>query len=93
MAEVIRANQRRGHHFFDPATVRFFRGRVGRTLYGGHYFITSEQAPHSPRRWSVRTAWPDGRVTTMGEFGAYASHAQARAAIRALLADTEEGEP
>ena len=97
MADVRSANAAAGHHWFDPATLRFFRSRVGRTLYAGRYFITSEQMSPSydrstdtwhyfPRRWSIRIANDDGSIDTVGEFDQYESYAQARAAIRKLTA-------
>jgi hypothetical protein len=85
MTEVRRANREAGHHFFDPATIRFFNGTVGRTLYHGRYFITSEQAPYNPRHWTIRIAKPNGRIDTFGEFGKYASYNEARKALRSLV--------
>lgn len=82
--DVIRANQAAGQHFFDPATLRFFRSRCGRELYGGLYFVTSEQFDaHAPRLYTVRKARADGRIETVGEFQQYRSGAAARmAALR-----------
>lgn len=90
MDDVRRANARRGHHFFESSTLRFFRSRIGTELYGGRYFVTSEQfAPSSgrpaARRYTVREVLPDGSVETVGEFQAYDSGAAARREIQRLL--------
>ena len=60
--DVRRFNERSGHYFFEPATLRFFKSRIGQFLYGsryrgryqGHYFTTSEQGPSGPRAYTVR---------------------------------------
>ena len=88
MADVKRANKALGHHFFEPAALRFFDGRVGATLYGGRYFVTSEQMHGStgslPRAWTVRAAHDDGSIHTVGEFQAHATRDDAIAAARVL---------
>ena len=93
MADVRRANAANGFHFFDASTLRFFASRIGRTLYGGRYFITSEQfisysdpSYSGDRLYTVREVQPDGSIETVGEFQQYETNAQARAAIRNLLA-------
>jgi hypothetical protein len=92
MTDVRRANANRGHHWFDPETLQFFRSRVGRTLYGGRYFISSEQNKGYypeyycyPRMYTVRVVNADGSIDTVGEFQAYETRAQAIAAIKRLL--------
>ena len=91
MIEVKSANRVRGHHFFEPGAMRFFRSRIGSALYGGRYFITSEQFEGSngyraERAFTVREALTDGTIETVGAFQAYATRAQALGAIRKLLA-------
>jgi hypothetical protein len=93
---IKEANRRKGGHFFDKATMRAFRTRLGDAVYGGRYFITSEQRPEesgrpAPRLYTVREADPDGAVRTVGDFQAYTTTAQARAAIRELLKPEPEG--
>jgi hypothetical protein len=84
--DVKQANERLGHHWFSPETLRFFSSRIGRTLYGGRYFITSEQYDHNaPRRYSIREASPDGSVRTIGKFQQYATNREAQKAIKAML--------
>jgi NADPH-dependent ferric siderophore reductase len=75
--QIKAANHRAGRFFFEPATMRFFRSRVGSTVYegpGGVYFVTSEQfvpssgRPH-PRLYTVRQFDPaTGDVDSVGEF-------------------------
>ena len=91
MRDVRRANERAGFHFFDSGTLRFFDSIIGRTLYGGRYFVTSErfrpswpERPHA-RRYTVREAFPDGRIETVGEFQQYPNARQARLEIHRLL--------
>jgi len=73
--DVIVANKRAGQHFFDSATMRFFRSRVGGALYAGRFFITSERNDMGdyPRLYTVRVAHDDGTIGEMGEFQQYAS--------------------
>ena len=66
-------NKSAGYHFFEYATMRFFRSRVSPTIYQGNgriIFITSEQfTPNGPRRYTVREySASTGKVTTAGEF-------------------------
>lgn len=68
--EMARAVTRAGGHWFDRATMRFFGTRL---LGTGWLFVSSEQPPHGPRRYSVRRwdAAVPGDVDTVGEFCAY----------------------
>jgi hypothetical protein len=92
--DVIDANRRIGNKWFDPSNMRFFNTRLSHTLYGGRYFITSEQNnmtdPPQQRLYSVREALPDGRIKTVGEFQAYATRSQALHAIQRLLREASE---
>jgi hypothetical protein len=86
--QVKRANVALGHHFFDPDTLRFFRSRVGSTVYGGRWFVTSEQGPGDVRRYTVREAMPDGSIATVEPFNALSySEAHRRAASFAHAAE------
>jgi hypothetical protein len=78
--QIKEANARTGQHWFDPSTLRFFNSRIGSTIYGGRYFVTSEQGPSMPRMWSVREAAPDGTISTCFEFNEFPSR---EAAVRA----------
>ncbi|HKY60929.1 MAG TPA: hypothetical protein VJP59_07955 [Gemmatimonadota bacterium] len=88
MAEVRKANASSSQpYWFEAGTRRFFSSRIGRTLYGGRYFITSETPDwDTPRRYSVREVMPDATIETVGKFRAHGTSREARNAIRALLA-------
>jgi hypothetical protein len=96
--DIKRANRRAGKFFFEPDTLRFFRSRIGETVWvrkdGSAYFITSEQfVPSSgrpaPRRYTIRLAKVGGDIDTVGEFQAYASRAAAVREIKRLLRPDE----
>lgn len=83
-----------GSHFFDAAAMRFFNSKIEGGMIGGRWFITSEQFDdESPRLYSVRVvtrdmdATPSLQIDTVGDFQAYATRAEAKAA--ALQAQTE----
>lgn len=84
MDDVKRANRDAGQHWFDPATIRFFDSKYSSELVEGRWFWSSEKAPDEPRRYTVREVAPEGRVSTVGEFQAYATREAAQRAIRAL---------
>jgi hypothetical protein len=81
--------KRAGSHFFDADTMRFFGSRVLPTVYGGRYFITSEQDHYGngAKAYTVRIALDKGNIDTVGDFQAYATRAQAVRAIKQLLAE------
>jgi len=86
MKDVVAANAAIGNHWFDPATKRFFRSRIGSTLYGGKYFVSSEQFDDdSPRLYTIRCVYPRGSIGTVGRFQEYASRSDAIRAIKHLL--------
>lgn len=89
MIEQIKRDVEAAHgHFFEPATLRFFRSRVHSPVYSSgqsgqaspHFFVTSEEFVDSRgrshgRRYTVRT-WCEsepGSVDTVGEFQQYAT--------------------
>ena len=85
ISEIQAANERLGHHWFEPGALRFFNSRVGCTVYASRYFVSSEQFDYtSPRLYTVRRANDDGSIDTVGEFQAYRTCAEARQAIKAL---------
>ena len=81
-------------HFFDASSKRFFRSRISQDAYlttdkSKGYFTTSEQFVGSrgpaPRAYTLRVCdMKTGDISTVGEFQAYVSGAQAkRAALKA----------
>ncbi len=88
-------NARIGHHFFDPAALRFFASRVLDDVFpavdgSGSYFVTSERfrgfagCQDGPRRYSVRLALPTGEVRTASEFQEYATARAAKSEAKRL---------
>lgn len=71
MEEVRQANREAGDFWFSPDTLRFFNSVVESDLIDGRYFVTSEQGPDMPRKFSVREVREDATVQTVGEFYAY----------------------
>lgn len=79
--QIKRANRERGHYYFSPDTMRFFRSEVesktfnagwGRTL-----FITSEHGPGGPRGWAVSLAKRDGSIERMTDIRSHQSYSEA----------------
>jgi len=84
-----------GSHFFEPATMRFFRSRVCTEVEpltsGGALFVTSEQfvSSHgeaSPRLYTVRLINRNGNFKECGSFQQYPSKATAVRAMRHIAA-------
>jgi len=87
MADVRAANKAIGHHWFSPGAKTFFRSRVGRTLYGGRYFISSEQfSERAPRFYTIREVSHDGQIRTVGTFQQYRDAESARKEIKSMIA-------
>lgn len=59
-------------HWFDADSMTFFGTRLedvlGEVEGCGVVFLTSEQPPTGPRRWSTRLLTPDGEMATVGPF-------------------------
>ncbi len=87
--QIIRQNQMLGHHWFDKGTKRFFSSRVLPKVYAGRYFITSEVAPYADnvKRYTIREAHKDGKISTLGDFQAYKTRPQAIAALKRHIAN------
>lgn len=81
--------------WFDPGARRWFDSHYGRTVYGGKYFITSEQfhdgTYHAPRKYSIRRANDDGTIDTVGEFNRIETPAIARTMVKNLIRLQHEG--
>ena len=73
-----------GRHWFDRDTMRFFGTRISQDIYTVYddethvpsksYFVTSEQPPHGPRKYSVRVYdWATREIDNFGTFCGYAT--------------------
>lgn len=88
LAAVKGAHMKTGGHFFDASTMRFFSSRViPRVLPvdDGAYFVTSERYDSAPRLYTLRRAYDDGRIETVGEFQQYTNSAAAFKAAQAEI--------
>lgn len=78
-----------GSNWFDAGAMRFFNTKLSNTApafddgKGGAYFVSSEKGPDNVRRYSVRKWSASCKVSTIGDFGAYATKKKAEAAARA----------
>lgn len=43
MGEIVEANEKIGHHFFEPETMELFDSRIEAGPFSGRFFVTSEQ--------------------------------------------------
>ena len=72
LSSFVQKNQESGRHFFDKDAQQWFESIIYPQLYGGRYFVTSEQwvgsEAISPRKWTVRRANDDGGVDDIGPF-------------------------
>jgi len=68
-------------HWFDKDTMKFFKSRVGNTVYKGVYFISSEQFDYnSPRLYSIRKVVCENNrfdIQTIGDFQGYNTFSEA----------------
>jgi hypothetical protein len=91
--DIKAANKAAGQHWFSKSTLAFFSSRIGGTVYGGKFFVTSERGPDNVRRYTVRVARPDGQVETTGTFQRYASRSGAVRRTERLAAQYPAGTP
>ena len=84
--------RRRGSHWFDAETLRFFGSRIHSEVYqgpGGVFFVSSEKSGSgdAPRAFSVRQWFPaSADVDTYGEVCSHSSRSTAHTAARTLAA-------
>lgn len=87
VSEIREANRRAGQHWFEPDTMRFFSSRVGETVYGGRFFISSEVPPNGRGAYTIRVAADDGHIETVEPDGddrlcAFSTRAAAESYLR-----------
>lgn len=82
--EIKAANAANDGYWFSPGAMRFFGSRISKEVIGGCLFVTSEDFPASGRRYSIRHADEHGTINTIGEFGQYATLAEAKRAARRM---------
>lgn len=98
IADIARANQAAGGHWFSRENKRFARSRVLPGLYRGQgviWFVSSEKIgwdDSSPRRFSVRVFdVTTADINTCGEFGGYRSAREAQSVARDLAQRDKSG--
>lgn len=67
LSQIKSSNRINGYHWFDPDTLRYFKGKVYEGVYGGCVFVSSEKndmpyRPPQPRKYSIRVAMSDGSI-------------------------------
>lgn len=90
--QIRTANLNSGGYFFSPDTLRFFRSRIHDEVYGGRFFVTSEQDYGHDRLYTVRVVKDDYSIATVGEFQQYASRSAAHAAARRYAEEGSDDE-
>lgn len=85
--QFIRLNKEKGFHWFDKATIRFFKSRVMSWDNVTGYFISSERHSFDTSRcYTIRKAdFNTGQVETVGEYGEYPTLTRAKTALNKLL--------
>lgn len=87
ISQIKKANRENGYHFFSKDTMGFFKSKTHRGVYGGRYFITSEQFVSTsgevyPRMYTIRKAHSDGAIDTVDTFQKFKHLDQARDYIK-----------
>jgi|SRR6187402_1895917 len=81
--DIKDAHARFGGNWFSKDTMRYWGTRVHSAVYGGTYFVSSEGDFDHVRVYTVRRIDSDGSISTVGDFGAYATSRQAHKAAKA----------
>lgn len=93
---IKNANRAKGQHFFEDGTLQFFDSQIEDAVYGGRYFITSEQfhgsnGYHAPRMWTIRRVEDNGAINTVGAFNKIETLDHAIYLVEKLIARQNEG--
>lgn len=71
--------------FFSPSSMRFFSSRIAAEVYNGKYFVTSERFDATrPRLYTVRSVDKENGISSVSDFQAFTSKAQAVSYIKKL---------
>jgi len=97
IAEIKKANDKIGEHWFDYDWMKYFRTTIYPEVYFGKWFITSEPLPRNkeqinreydkenPRVFSIRLAHNTGEITTIGDLGGFASFEEAEEYLKEIV--------
>ena len=85
IAQIEEANKNTGGHWFDADSKRFFNSRVHDKIYNGNIFLSTERCRgFSKRSFTVRCAFNNGDIETLGHFQGSATKGQAEKFIYSL---------
>lgn len=84
IAEIKTVNKAAGYHWFDRSTMRFFKSKIESGVYGGRFFVTSEQPPYGPRTFTIHEALPNGDIKTVSDFLPFSTLDEARKNARKM---------
>jgi hypothetical protein len=85
--EIQLANKKLGQTWFDKKETEFFNTHIESGVIAGRYFITSDQAPLIPRKYTIRRANSNGSIDTIGDFCEYSTKQAALNALEKHLKD------
>ena len=99
LEQVRDSNMAKGFHWFDPDTIEAFACEIDWSSWTlvdngeAGLFISSEQdtsdfryvAWDGERRYTIRKGHRNGSVDTIGAFGEYMTHAEAKEALQKLV--------
>lgn len=87
ISQIKKLNEAIGHHWFSDDTMRFFSCEVLPTIYGGKYFISSEEDTYCnyERKFTIRIAYANGNIDTVGKFQEYETAEQAIEAVTEIV--------
>jgi len=97
--ELKDLNKENGSPWFHRSRMAFFGTQIHGGIIQGKYFVTSEQPPRGPRKYSVRTFNETGDVDTVGDFCGFDSESDALASIPSpkirspIISDLPKSEP
>lgn len=81
IADLKALNERNGGCWFGKGEMAFFGTRIESEIIRESFFITSEQPPHGPRMFTIRTFDEHGNIKTAGKFCAFDSKSDALEAL------------
>ena len=86
MGDVKSINEKKGFYFFSKDSMKFFNSRIGSTLYGDKFFVTSEKYSTEPRKYTIRVFdETTGNIGTVSEFQEFRTMSAAVSYIKKYL--------
>lgn len=89
IAQIEEANKKIGGHWFDADSKRFFNSIAHDKIYNGNIFLSTEKNnsrynDDKKRYFTVRCAFDNGDIETLGNFQGFATKGQAEIFIESL---------